>query len=206
VRHYELESASRIQVYVPIEQPRNRAGFAPYLSLRTDGAAGPLVAALPRLVAELDGDVVAREVTPLAGVVDESLFAPRLLARAASALGAIALALAAVGIFAVASYTVASRRRELGLRQALGAAPARLLVEVLRRGLRWSALGAAIGTVAALGASRLASSLVWGVGLFEPEPYVGAVLLLAGLSLLACALPAVDAMRVAPAVALREEG
>ena len=205
VRHYELQNPSRIQVYVPLDQARERAVFAPYLLVRTDGATGPIVAALPRLVAAVDADVVARQVTPLASRVDESLFAPRLLARAATALGSIALALAGVGIFAVASYGVAARRRELGLRQALGAAPRALVAGVLRRGLRWCVAGAAIGTVAAIVASRLASSLVWGVGLLEPAPYVGSTLLLAGLSLLACALPAFEAMRVDPAVVLRDE-
>jgi putative ABC transport system permease protein len=77
---------------------------------------------------------------------------------------------------------------------------------VLRRGLRWCAVGTAIGTAAAIGASHLARSLVWGVGPLEPAPYVSSILLLGALALAACALPAVQAMRVDPAVVLREEG
>lgn len=205
VRHYELQSASRIQVYVPFEQTRGRGNYGMHVVARTDGATAPLVAALPRLVSELDPAVPTRDVTPLAAVVDGALTGPRLLSRTASTLGTIALLLAGVGVFAVASYGVAARRRELGLRQALGATPRELVGDVLRGGLRWCVVGAGLGAIAAAVAHRLAASMVWGVGAFEPTPYFAAVALLVGLSLAACALPALQAMRVAPAIVLRDE-
>jgi len=205
LRHYELQSPSRIQIYVPYEQTRGRSGFDMYLALRTESTTTPLVAALPRLVAEIDPDVPISRVAPLVDLVDGALAQPRLLARTAATLGGLALLLSGIGVFAVVSYSVAARRRELGLRQALGAAPRDLLAGVLRNTLRWCALGCLIGCAAAAIGSRLAASLLWGVGAFEPGSYVGATTCLALIALAGTAAPALQAMRVDPAIVLRDD-
>lgn len=205
VRHYELENPSRIQVYVPLEQTRGRGGFGLYLAARGDSATSQLIAALPRLVAEVDPEIPTRDVATMAARIDAATVEPRLLARTATAIGVAALLLAAVGTFAVASYGVAARRRELGLRQALGASPAVLLRGVLLRGLSWAAVGSAIGIAGAIGGARLASALLWGVGALEAAPYLAAAATLGSLAVAACALPAFQAMRIDPAAILRDE-
>jgi putative ABC transport system permease protein len=205
VRHYELQNPSRIQVYIPIEQTRGSFGTSMALAVRSSGDPAPLVKDLPRVVAGVDPEVPMRRVLVHAAVVDGALVGPRLLARIAKALGILALVLAGVGVFAVASYGVAARRRELGLRQALGATPSQVLLTILRDALRWCTLGTLIGVVAAAVAARVAASLLWGVGSFELLPNLGAVVVLATLSLAAAALPAIQAMRIDPATILREE-
>jgi len=205
VRHYELQSPSRIQVYVPLDQTRGLWGLDLQLAVRTSGAPGPFVPLLGKLVAEVDPEIPISNVMPLAGQVERALAQPALLARTVSALASLALLLAGVGVFALASFGVAQRLREIGIRQALGAAPAAIVRAVVGQGLRWSCWGAAIGLLAALGAASVARSLLWGVAPFEPLAYLGPLALLAALTLLACATPALRAARIDPATILRDE-
>jgi predicted permease len=205
LRHYELQSPSRIQVYVPLEQTRGLWGLDLELLVAASGPLTPLVAGLPRLLAELDPEVPLRNAEPLAARVDRALARPRLLGASVAAIGALALLLAGVGVFALASYSVSRRRLEFGLRQALGATPAAVLREVLRQALGWGAVAAAGGLpLAALGA-RLARSLLFGVGPLAPGAYLFAAATLVGVTLLACLAPAVSAMRVEPARVLRDQ-
>ena len=122
-----------------------------------------------------------------------------------TAAGAIGLFLAVIGVFGVVSYTVAQQTREIGIRMALGARSAQVGGMVLRHGMRMTALGIAVGLVAAAGAARLLRGLLYGVGVADPLSYAAAALLFAVVSALACYVPARRASRVAPAVALRGE-
>jgi hypothetical protein len=149
---------------VPLEQTRGLWGLDLELLVAASGPLTPLVAGLPRLLAELDPEVPLRNAEPLAARVDRALARPRLLGASVAAIGALALLLAGVGVFALASYSVSRRRLEFGLRQALGATPAAVLREVLRQALGWGAVAAAGGLpLAALGA-RLARSLLFRAG------------------------------------------
>jgi ABC-type antimicrobial peptide transport system permease subunit len=117
----------------------------------------------------------------------------------------IALVLASVGIYGVMSYSVTQRARELGVRIALGADRSDVLRLVLRQGMRLALVGIGIGLVAAFGLTRLIESQLYGVAATDPLTFVLVAGILALTALLANLLPALRAMRMDPAVVLREE-
>ena len=117
----------------------------------------------------------------------------------------LGLAVALLGVYGVVSYSVARRTQEIGVRMALGAARGDVLRMVLRQGLTLVGLGAAMGTVAALGATRVLASELYGVTPTDPRTFVAAIMLMLIIGCLACWFPARRAMRVDPLVALRYE-
>jgi putative ABC transport system permease protein len=116
-----------------------------------------------------------------------------------------ALLLAAVGIYGVLSGGVTERMRELGIRSALGASRSSILAFVLRQGIALTALGVLIGLVGAFISSRALTTLLFGTSLLDPFTYLGVVLILVGVSIVACWLPAWRASRVDPCIILRAE-
>jgi len=119
--------------------------------------------------------------------------------------GAMAMALGIVGIYGVISFTVSQRRREIGIRLALGAQRGDVLHMVLKQGATMALVGVAIGMAAALGLTRLMASLLFGVTAHDPLTFGLVVALLMLVALLACFVPARRAMKVDPMVALRYE-
>jgi putative ABC transport system permease protein len=117
----------------------------------------------------------------------------------------VALALAAIGIYGVLSGNVSERIREIGLRSALGASRGDILALVVRQGMTLTGLGVAIGLAAAAFASRALISLLFGISRLDAVTYMGVIGLLAGVSAIACGVPAWRAARVDPADALRAE-
>ena len=117
--------------------------------------------------------------------------------------GAMALALGLIGIYGVISYTVSQRKREIGIRLALGAQGGDVVSMVLRQGAKLAILGVCIGVAAAFVLARLMTSLLFGVTAHDPLTFAAVVALLILVALLACYIPARRAMRVDPIVALR---
>jgi len=144
-------------------------------------------------------------VMPLANFVDENLVARRVQASLLGSFAGMALLLAALGIYAVLSFVVTQRTQEIGVRVALGAEPGNVMRTVLSQGMKLYALGAALGLAAALALSRTLQHSLYGVSANDPISFGGVIILLAGVTALACYVPARRAMRVDPIVALRYE-
>jgi putative ABC transport system permease protein len=163
-----------------------------------------VVSASRVIVREIDPDVPARFGT-FVQVFSSSLSARQFNLTLLVAFAATALLLAVAGIYGVMAYTVARRTREIGVRMALGAAAGDVLRLVLGQGLWTTVIGVAFGIAGSFLLSRTMHSLLFEVSADDPVTLVGSALLLTGVSLLACWIPARRAMRVDPMVALRYE-
>ena len=129
----------------------------------------------------------------------------RLGAQLTGAMGLLGLVLAVVGVYSVASYSAAQRTQEIGIRMAVGATPRDILKMVLRQGFGKVAIGVVLGLGAAFAGTRVLADLFYGVSPTDPLTYAGVALLLVGVALFACWVPARRATRVSPLVALRIE-
>jgi putative ABC transport system permease protein len=137
-------------------------------------------------------------------IIDGGLFQARVGVTMLSVFGLLALGLASVGLYGIMAYSVSQRKREIGLRMALGAAQGTVLRLILKQGMSLVLAGVLIGFVAALCVGQLLSRMLYGVSASDPISVAGAGLLLTATALLACYLPARGASRIDPLVALRE--
>jgi predicted permease len=189
-------------VYTPLYRDYN-GGVT--LIARTHGDPRAMLNDLRKVVQELDPSVSVYSMKTLRQHLGTSLFPARMAAIALGSFGVLALLLAAVGIYGVMSHVVAGRTREIGLRMALGAQFFHVQRLILRQGMLLAAIGATIGLAIALGGSRLLKSLLYGVSASDPITFMLVGLLLLGIALLACWIPARRASRVDPMIALRAE-
>jgi putative ABC transport system permease protein len=173
--------------------------------IRTSARPGDIASLLRAAVSELDPNVPVSEVAAMDHVVASSMARPRFAMAFLSAFAAIALMLGTIGIYGVIAYAVSQRTREIGVRMALGATPTDALFMVIRRGAVLTAAGIALGTIAALGATRLLAGLLYGVSPTDPATFATVVLLSGVVAMMACYIPARRATRVDPTVALRTD-
>lgn len=172
---------------------------------RTGGDPRTVLAALRRVVQELDPTLPIYDAKTLTEHMNIPLFPAKMAAGILAAFGVLVLLLAAVGIYGVMSYVVAGRTREIGLRMALGAQTADVLRLILRQGMLLAVIGAMIGLMIGFGATRLLKTLLYGVSAADPITFAAVTLLLGFVTLLACWLPAHRATQVDPMIALRSE-
>ncbi|PYI78378.1 MAG: hypothetical protein DMF04_03430 [Verrucomicrobia bacterium] len=186
--------------YVPLRQNFRVQNS---LLIRTRETPGAMMNALAREVHALDNNLAPLITDRLQDQIDEISYSQRLAVTLVAIFGAMALFLAAIGWYAVMSYSVSQNTRELGVRMALGAAVGDVLRLVISRGLRLTIAGIAIGAIAAFALTRLMGNLLYKVSPRDPIAYGFALLILLGMALLACFLPARRATRIDPVRALR---
>lgn len=189
--------------YVPLSQVPDF--FAGNIEIRTKGDAAGAAAEVRQAVKEVDSALPITSVQTLRKQVNDKLNQPQLVARLSVLFGLLGLILAAVGLYGVISYSTARRTQEIGIRMAMGAQKTDVLKMVVGDGARLALMGVAIGVPAALGVTRLVSSLLYGVKASDPLTFIGVALILIAVALLACYIPARRATKVDPMVALRYE-
>ena len=158
-----------------------------------------------RIIHQMDPNLAIYNAHALSEVTSVSRMPTNLAAGFAGVLAAAALALAAFGTFTLLAFIVTSRRREMGIRMALGAGPRRLLGEILRVGARWMFVGQFFGLCLALGAGQALRSILYGVSPADPAILVVTLLVSTLCGGLACILPALRILRVNPVTAIRQE-
>jgi predicted permease len=184
------------QEYVPMRNIQVRTSLPPEnLELRLASTIHELAPGLPLTVKTMEQDLQG---------LNGYLFY-RLGAQLSAAMGLLALCLAVVGLYSVVSYAAAQRTHEIGIRMALGAESRDVLKMVMSRSLLMIAAGLAIGTMVSVVGARALASLLVGVSPTDPMTFGAVLLLLVGVTLLACVIPAYRATRVDPLVALRYE-
>ena len=192
--------------YAPFAQKAEIMKFLSFnLVARTEQDPLTVVRAISTQIHQLDRNQVLARISSMDDVVAKSLAPRRVPVWLMGVFSGIALFLAAIGIYGVLSYYVLQRRQEIGLRMALGAQRANVLQLILGHAAKLIAAGVAIGLVAAFAASRVLTSMLFGVKPTDIPTFLGVSLLLAALALLACAIPASRATRVDPLVVLRNE-
>jgi ABC-type lipoprotein release transport system permease subunit len=163
------------------------------------------VAAVRAAVREIEPGRAVYQVAPLTESMDLALSQPRMNTLLVVGFAATALLLAALGLYGMLAQFVAQRRREIGVRMALGARPVQVLGQVLRQAASVVAAGLAVGIACALVLTRFLGSLVWGIPARDPATFLGVALVLGLVAAAASILPARRAVRVDPVEALRDE-
>jgi predicted permease len=209
VKQGGVDQKTGTEMYFLIDQTANQAQFAQApgtlnVVLRTTLPAGALRSAIERAVRQADPSVPIARLQDMNGVFDESIRRPRLLAHLLGGFAGIALLLAAIGTYGVLSYMVAERRREIGIRMALGADRSRVLALILRQGLLLAGTGLLLGGAGAVVAGRLMRTLLFNVSPLDPMTIAAVMAMMTVVALLACVVPALRATRVDPLATLRQ--
>jgi putative ABC transport system permease protein len=213
VKHFGLDSdaSSKIQyqIYLPLTQLPDQilplAAQGMTMMVRTSVDPLSLAGAVRRRVSERDSDQPVFDVQTMEKIISDSVAGRRFSMLLLGVFAGLALVLASVGIYGVISYTATQRTHEIGIRMALGAERADVLRMVVGHGLRLSLIGIGAGLAAALGLTRLMSSMLFGVRPTDFVTFAAVSLLLAGVAVLASYVPARRATRVDPIIALRYE-
>jgi predicted permease len=202
VRHYGLAHDPEPMMYLPFAHfPRNLLGIA----VKHDGAAAPLLGAIRAAIWSLDPALPLDDFGTMRERVSSSLGDQRFRTYLLSTFAVVALLLTFVGLYGTMAHMVRARRREMGIRLALGAAARDVRSLVVGRGMRIAAIGILLGTIGALAATRLLASFVFGVTTTDPLTFTAGIAFMAATAFLACWLPARRAAAIDPARTLRAE-
>jgi predicted permease len=202
VKQYGLDADARMAFYRPHAQSTARNLF---VTVRTSGDAGALAPMVATAVRAFDPELPLYHVQTMARRVDESMARQRFAMTLLTGFALLALALAAVGIYGVMAYLVTQGTREIGIRVALGATPQGILGLVLTHGALVAAVGLGAGLAGAFGLAHVMESLLFGVTARDPLTFALVGTILAIISLIAIAVPALRASAINPVEALRAE-
>jgi predicted permease len=213
VKQASLDRKAEPEAYILVDQfvtdsPTTWVGFSPatmHMVLSTTLPLSTIAPTIRAAIRDIDPTVPVAGLRDMDDVVAGSIERPRLLAQLLTAFAGLAWLLAAIGTYGVLAYVVAGRRRDMGIRLALGATRGRILAQVMRQGMVLAGTGVVIGLVAALGLTRLLTTLLFEVQPADPVTLaivIPSIVVIAGV---ACWLPAWRASRVDPNVVLRVE-
>jgi putative ABC transport system permease protein len=200
VRDVALSQKPGSMMYVPFAQAPLYGGE---VVVRSSLSTSSVAAAIRQEVHSIDKDLPVTDVASFPDALGQSISRERFRTFLLGSFSAIALVLAAVGIFGVISYSASQRTHEIGIRMALGAQRRDVLHLILGQGAKLALLGLGIGVVLAFLLTRLIASLLYGVSATDPLTFGAAAIVLLGVAVTACYIPARRAMRVDPMVALR---
>jgi predicted permease len=197
------------QIYLPAMQMSD--GFTVLVSygttavVRYAGSAPGIIDSIRNTSRKMNSEQVVYGEQTMDAIISDSISDRKFSMVLLGTFAALALLLSSIGIYGVISYLIGERTHEIGIRMALGAQRKDVLALVLSEGVRLMLLGAAIGIAAALGLTRLMANLLYGVSATDPLTFVAVPIILLGVAMLACYIPARRAMRVDPMTALRYE-
>jgi putative ABC transport system permease protein len=173
------------------------------LAVRSSAAPAAIGSIIRGEVRRIDPDTPVDEIRPMRDVIEASIAQPRFRTLLLGVFAAVAVALAAVGVYGLMSFAVSQRRREIGIRVALGAQPRQVMLPILREGMRVAAIGAALGIVGSLAITRVLAGFLFDIPATDPLTYAAMVAGLLAIALLATWIPSRRAMRLDPVTALR---
>jgi putative ABC transport system permease protein len=200
VRHTGLDADVQPEAYMPFTQ--HPLPFMAFV-VRTVADPTPLATVVRSQVWSIDKDLPVQDLKSLDQVVADSIAQPRFRTLALGGFAALALFLAVLGLYSVVAYGVSQRTQEIGLRVALGAQPRHVLHLVVGQGLRLASIGVIVGLAGAAAATRVLSSMLFGVTASDPRIFAAVAGLMVGVTLAASYIPARKALRVDPMEALR---
>jgi putative ABC transport system permease protein len=203
VRSHDLAASSRIQIYWPYSQEPWSAGSLVVHTRLSNPA--ELTRSVERAIHTVDPDLAVYGVRTMDEVVSQSVAQRKITMVLLLAFAIMAVILSSVGIFGVLAYGVAQRSREFGIRMAVGACAANVVIMVGAEAAVLALVGIAGGALAALGLARLASSLLFGISPWDPTVFAVAALIVGSVAMLASVAPARRAASVDPTTALRQE-
>jgi putative ABC transport system permease protein len=207
IKHRGLDIEDKPEFYVPFLQPLFADANVPpmYVVVRTASEPASIVAIVRNEVTALDRDQPVSSVMTMEQRISDSVAPRRFNMFLLGLFAVLALILAAIGIYGIMAFSVGQRTHEIGVRMALGARSSDVLKLVLRNGLGLALIGIVLGLAIAFAATRVLSTLLYGVSATDPMTFFGEALLLAFVALLACYIPARRATKVDPLEALRYE-
>jgi predicted permease len=202
-KHANVREEIKPFVFSPYTQDEDLGSITFYVRSVQDAAT--VIPSLRNQVNKLDPNLPLYDIKTVATVIAENLMGERLLAWLSLCFGGLAALLAGIGLYGVLAYQVVQRRREIGIRVALGASPGNVRWLVLGQGLRLTGIGIVLGLAGGYALAKLLTSMLFGVVGSDPISYVIAASLLLAVALLACYWPARKATKVDPMIALRTE-